>query len=65
MPDDKTKMDNRDLSQVSAEEDYEVKFLAQETGVSLDQARKLIARHGNDRETLVREAARLLPERQF
>jgi hypothetical protein len=64
MSDDKSKTDNRDRSQVSAEQDYEVKFLAQEAGVSVDQARKLIAQHGNDRQTLVREAARLFPERQ-
>jgi hypothetical protein len=63
MADDKTKLDNRDRSKVSAEQDYEVKFLAQETGISLSQARDLIARHGNDREILMREAAKLMPER--
>jgi len=38
MPDDKTKRDYRDRSKVSAEEDYEVKFLAQETGASMKPA---------------------------
>ena len=60
MADDKSKMDKRDRSRVAAEEDYEVRFFAQEAGISLDQARELIERHGNDREALNEAAARLL-----
>ncbi len=60
MTDDKTKTDNRDRKYVAAEEDYEVRFLAQEAGISLDQARELIAKHGNDREALNAAAAKVL-----
>ena len=60
MADDKSKMDKRDRSRVAAEEDYEVRFFAQEAGISLDQARELIERYGNDREALNEAAARLL-----
>jgi ribosomal protein L6P/L9E len=59
MADDKTVTDSRDRSRVAAEQDYEVRHLAQEAGISLDQARHLIAVHGNDRETLMQAAARL------
>lgn len=52
MADDKTKTDFRDRSRVSGEEDYEVRHFAEEAGISVEQARTLIQRHGNDRETL-------------
>ena len=52
MADDKTKTDYRDRSRVAGDEDYEVRHFAEEAGISLDQARTLIKRHGNDRKTL-------------
>lgn len=52
MPDDKTKTDNRDRKQVAGEQDFEVQFFAQEAGISIEQARTLIERHGHDREKL-------------
>lgn len=52
MPDDKTKTDNRDRSQVAGDEDYEVRHLAEEAGITPVQARTLIKRHGTDRKVL-------------
>ncbi|MBS3652214.1 DUF3606 domain-containing protein [Pseudaminobacter sp. 19-2017] len=59
MADDKSKQGNRDRSRVAGDEDYEIRYFAQEAGISIEQARDLIARHGNDRETLIREAKKL------
>jgi hypothetical protein len=55
MTDDKSKADNRERSKVAAGEDYEVQYLADQTGITLEQARFLIRRHGNDREKLMEE----------
>ena len=62
MPDDKTKVGEPDRSRVAAEQNYEVRYLAQKFGLSDEQARELIARVGNDREKLD-EAAQELHER--
>ncbi len=59
MPDDKTKMDQRDRSRVAEGEDYEVRHFAERHGISMDKTRELIQKHGNDREKLDREASRL------
>jgi hypothetical protein len=56
MTDDKSKTDNRDRSQISADEEYEVGYLASKFGLSIPDVRQLIAKHGNDRDTLEREA---------
>lgn len=56
MPDDKSKVDDRDRSRVAAGEDYEVQYLAEQTGLTTEQARALIRRYGNDREKLMQEA---------
>lgn len=60
MADDKSNTDNRDRSRVSAEEDYEARYFAQEAGISLQQAKELIERHGHDREMLMQEAGKML-----
>ena len=52
MADDKTKTDNRDRSQVPGDEDYEVRHFAEEAGITPEQARTLIKRHGTDRKVL-------------
>lgn len=52
MSDDKSKQDNRDRSRVAGQEDYEVRHFAEKHGISEQEARQLIERHGNDRETL-------------
>ena len=59
MADNPNKQDNRDRSRVSGSEDYEVRYFADEAGISMDQARALIRQHGNDREALMRAAKAL------
>lgn len=59
MTDDKTKRDFRDRDRVSGDEEYEVGYLASKFGLSIPQVRDLIAKHGNNRETLEREAKAL------
>jgi glycerol-3-phosphate dehydrogenase len=56
MADDKSKQDNRDRSRVAAGEDYEVQYLAEQTGITEEQARTLVRRYGNDRAKLMEEA---------
>lgn len=60
MPDDKSMRDQRDRGRVAAEQDFELRYFAQEAGISLQQARELIERFGHDRDTLLREASYLL-----
>jgi Protein of unknown function (DUF3606) len=50
MRDDKTKVGEPDRSRVSADQDYEVRQLAEKHGLSPTQIRELIAGVGNDRE---------------
>ncbi|ESX80158.1 MULTISPECIES: DUF3606 domain-containing protein [unclassified Mesorhizobium] len=52
MADDKTRTDSRDRSRVAGGEDYEVRHFAEEAGITPDQARTLIKRHGTDRKVL-------------
>ncbi|MCP9229868.1 DUF3606 domain-containing protein [Mesorhizobium sp. M1340] len=52
MADDKTNTDSRDRSRVAGGEDYEVRHFAEEAGITPDQARTLIKRHGTDRKVL-------------
>lgn len=59
MADRKTGNDGRDSSRVSGEQDYEVRHFAEQNNISVDQARALIATHGNDRATLTAEARKL------
>jgi hypothetical protein len=58
MPDDKTKKGAPDR-QVASGEDYEVQYLARQHGISIEQARELIAKYGNDRATLDEAATNL------
>lgn len=59
MADDKSKQDFRDRDRVSADEDYEVEYFATKTGITPQQVKELIAKHGNQRETLERVAKAL------
>ena len=59
MADDPSKQDNRDRGRVSGSEDYEVRYFADENGITVEQARELIRQHGGDRETLNAAAKRL------
>ena len=59
MADNKDITGGRDRNFVAAGQDYEVDDFAQKHGLSREQVRELIARHGNDREALDRAAATL------
>jgi hypothetical protein len=59
MADDKSKRDSRDRDRVSADDDYEVQYFAQKAGITPQQVKDLIAKHGNSRATLEREAKAL------
>jgi len=52
MPDDKSHVGEPDRSRVADEQDYEVRYLAEKHGLTVEQARDLIAKVGNDREAL-------------
>ena len=53
MPDDKSNRAEPDRSRVSANEDYEIVHFAKHHGISRQEARDLIAKHGNSRRELV------------
>ncbi|MFS0737570.1 DUF3606 domain-containing protein [Sphingomonas sp. 1P06PA] len=59
MSDDKSNVGARDRATVSGSEDYEVNNFAQKHGISAEQARQLIAEHGNNRAQLDESAASL------
>ena len=59
MHEDKTKPDNRDRSRVPDEE-HEVAYLVKQVGVQPEHARALIRRYGNNRETLIKHAWKLI-----
>jgi hypothetical protein len=59
MSDDKNKLGYQDRDRVSGDEEYEVGYFASKYGLSIPQARELIAKYGNDRETLERTAKTL------
>ena len=48
MTDDKSKRGGTDRDRVGGDQDYEVQYLAEQAGISPEQARELIKRHGND-----------------
>jgi hypothetical protein len=59
MADSKQNVGEPDRSRVSGSEDYEVRYFADKHGISMDQARELIDRHGNQRDELDAAAERL------
>ena len=59
MADDPDKKDFRDRDRVAADQDHEIRYFAQQNGISEDQVRGLIDRHGNMRDVLEREAKKL------
>jgi hypothetical protein len=59
MADNKTKKGAGDRRQVAAGEGYEVGYFARKHGISTDQAEKLIAKVGNNREKLNAAASKL------
>jgi hypothetical protein len=59
MPDDKSKRGKPDRSKVSKDQDYEIAYLAHTHNISIEQARELIDRWGNDRKRLDAAAQKL------
>ena len=59
MADNKSKNGAGDRRQVAAGEGYEIRYFARKHGIDKDQAEKLIARVGNDRDKLNAAAAKL------
>ena len=60
MSDDKSKTDFRDRSRVAGGEDYEIDYLVKQAGITHEQARELVKRYGNNRETLMKHARNLV-----
>ena len=56
MADDKTKTGKQDRLRVVGGQDYEVQYLAKETGILAEQARILIRCYGDDLEKVMRAA---------
>jgi hypothetical protein len=59
MADDKRKTGQQDRIRVASGQEYEVHDFAEKFGLTNGEARDLIERFGNDRETLEREARKL------
>jgi hypothetical protein len=50
MADDKNLRDGRDRSRVAAGEDYELQFIAEKMGCSIEEVRQAVEQVGNSRE---------------
>ena len=59
MADDKMKTDAGDRSRVAGDQDYEVRHLAKYYHISIQQARNLVDKFGNNKQVLDREAWKL------
>jgi hypothetical protein len=59
MSDNPSIQDGRDRSRVAGGEGYEVRYFADKHGITIDHARDLIDRIGNDRDKLDAAAAEL------
>jgi hypothetical protein len=61
MADDKSNVGAVDRRTVAGDEAYEVQHFAARHGITSEQARDLIDKHGNDRATLDQAAEKLKP----
>jgi hypothetical protein len=59
MPDDKSKRGGPDRSRVAAGEGYEVRYFERKHGITVEEAEKLIAKVGPNREKLNAAAEKL------
>ena len=59
MADNRKARGKADRSKVAKGETYEVAYFARKHGITAAQTRDLIDKHGNDRETLNKAAAKL------
>jgi Protein of unknown function (DUF3606) len=62
MTHDKSKIGKQDRDRVSGDQHHEVTFLADKFDISMEQARTLVERYGNNRAKLEQEAAKLLDQ---
>ena len=49
MPDNKEQIGEQDRTKVAENEDYELQYLAEKTGASIEEVKSAIAKAGNDR----------------
>lgn len=59
MADNKSKRGKPDRNRVAGNEGYEVSYFARKHGITAEQARALIKKHGNDRDKLNKAAEKL------
>lgn len=59
MADNKSKRGKADRDRVANNEGYEVSYFARKHGISAEQARSLIKKHGNNRDKLNKAAEKL------
>jgi hypothetical protein len=59
MADSKSKRGGADRRRVAGGQGYELSYFARKHGISTEDARKLIAKFGNDRDKLNKAAAKL------
>jgi hypothetical protein len=59
MSDDLSNRGSQDRARVSRSEPYEVGYIAEKHRITMDQARELIRKHGNNRAVLDAEAVKL------
>lgn len=59
MVDHPSKENHRDDKRAPGGEDYEVRYFAEQNGITVEQARELVRRFGDDRAILEREARNL------
>ena len=52
MSDNTSNRGSGDRARVAADEEYEVRYLAEKHGITPEQVQQLIAQHGNSREQL-------------
>jgi Protein of unknown function (DUF3606) len=60
MEDSRSRSDSRDRARIAAAEDYEIDYLVVKSGITREQARALVRRHGHDRKTLMKHARNLV-----
>lgn len=59
MSDDTSNRGAQDRSRVAGDQEHEVRYFAEKHGISVEQAERLIAQHGNSREALDQAAKQL------
>jgi len=59
MADDKSKRGAADRNRVSASEPYEIEYFAKKHGISTEDAKRIVMRHGTDRDACDKAANRL------